>query len=310
MAGILLAAPLAPAFAQTAADDADTIVVEAQRSGAPMWEVTRGDSTVLLVGAIAEIPTATPWRPAGLERAARRADSIILETKVGFSVGAMFKVMFNMGKLLNLPKGKTSADYLSSDQQRRLDALEQATGKSFDRRSFLIAAHQLLRGQLKYSEDAKSDVSDIVRDAADKARIPIRPVGRLKGSELLDELFKAPPATHVPCLDKAMAAVEAGQPIVLERGLAWTRFDIPAVMNSPLEVALGSCWPWTDVRFGPELRGQWIAQIGEALNRKGVTLAVVPLNVLAEQGGVLDRLKAQGEDVSGPQWRAAGLQSR
>jgi hypothetical protein len=34
-----------------------------------------------------------------------------------------------------------------------------------------------------------------------------------------------------------------------------------------------------------------------------VTLAVVPIRVLAEEGGVLDQLKARDLDISGPRWR-------
>ena len=88
-----------------------------------------------------------------------------------------------------------------------------------------------------------------------------------------------------------------------QRGRDWTELDVPAVMASPIEDALGSCWPWTDGRYGPELRRQWDAALEAALREPGVTLAVVPLRVLAESGGVLDRLKARGVVVKGPRWR-------
>jgi uncharacterized protein YbaP (TraB family) len=311
---LTLALPAPSALAQPgqapAAEESQDIVVEAQRSGAPMWEVRRGDSTVLLVGAIREVPKATPWRPEGLKRATRQAQTVILEPKVGFSAGAMFKVLFNMGRLVNLPKGKTRADYLTPEQIGRLEAIERSAGDSNPRRSFMVLSYQMLNKHLRYSKDAKSEISDIVGDAARAANIPVRPIGRLKGKDLVDGLFDAPPESHVRCLEATMSAVEAGQDIVLERGRAWTRFDIPAVMHSPLEIALDSCWPWTDTRFGPELRNQWIGEIDLALQRKGVTLAVVPLNVLAEDGGVLDRLAARQEDISGPAWRIAAGSSR
>ena len=41
-------------------------------------------------------------------------------------------------------------------------------------------------------------------------------------------------------------------------------FDIPAVMENPLEVALGTCWPWADNELGDEIRGQWVSMISEA----------------------------------------------
>jgi uncharacterized protein YbaP (TraB family) len=295
----LLAAPMA-ARAQDAEQE---IVVQARLSGAPMWEVTRGKSVVLLVGEIIDVPEATPWRPEQLEGATARANSVVLGIKTSVSPGDMFRVLFHMGRITNFPKGQDPADYLSPSQQQRLAALEQATGKSYRKRSFMVAAYSLLRERLKYSDDTMKDASDIVRKAAKQAKIPVRPVGELKGKDLIDSLFTAAPATQVVCLDTAMTAVEAGPAIVAARGDAWTRFDVPAVMASPLEIALGSCWPWTDERFGPELRGQWSAEIGHALDQPEVTLAVVPLRILAEEGGLLDQLKAQELAIKGPAWR-------
>ena len=43
--------------------------------------------------------------------------------------------------------------------------------------------------------------------------------------------------------------------------------------------------------------------INQARAQDGVSVAVVPLRVLAEKDGVLDALEAQGLDISGPEWR-------
>lgn len=312
LAGLLCALallmPAPAALAQVAPQSAakgeePEIVVEARLAGAPMWEVTRGDSKILLVGEIVDVPKLTPWRPERLENVTRRAQSIILETKLRVSVGDIFRIMFNAGKITRFPKGTTAADYLSPSQLQRLIALEQEYGKSYQNRSFLLTAHGLLNQRLKFSKDTMKDATDIVRKAAQQAGIPVRPVGEVRGKELIDSLFTASPRTQVACLETAMAAVEAGPGVVAARGEAWTRFDIPAVMASPLEIALGSCWPWTDVRFGPELRGLWTTEIGRALTQKGVTLAVVPMRVLAEDGGMLDQLAAQHFEIKGPAWR-------
>jgi hypothetical protein len=100
-----------------------------------------------------------------------------------------------------------------------------------------------------------------------------------------------------------MDAVEVGPDIVEQRGADWRRYDIPAVMANPLETALGRCWPWADETLGSELRTIWVDQIAEVSSAKGVTLAVVPLRVLAESGGVLDQLAQRGFDISGPEWK-------
>ena len=74
-------------------------------------------------------------------------------------------------------------------------------------------------------------------------------------------------------------------------------------MANPLESALGQCWPWADETLGSELRTIWVDTIAEVSTAKGTTLAVVPLRVLAESGGVLDQLDARGFDIAGPPWK-------
>ena len=62
-------------------------------------------------------------------------------------------------------------------------------------------------------------------------------------------------------------------------------------------------WPRTDGRFATELRQQWVDAVRTAIARLGITLAVVPLRMLAEPGGLLDQLDARGAEINGPAWR-------
>ena len=100
-----------------------------------------------------------------------------------------------------------------------------------------------------------------------------------------------------------MTATERGPGLIAQRGADWRAFDVPAVMANPLEIALGRCWPWADEELGTELRGQWTTAIYGATAAEGITLAVVPLRVLAEHDGVLDQLERRGLDIAGPAWR-------
>lgn len=306
---------LLPAAAQEMAAPVDTneeIVVTARRSGAPMWTIETRSGVVILVGEIAEVPKATPWRPERLEGATARAQRIILGTKAKVSPGDIFRLIFRGGGLTKLPKGRAAADYLDSRQMKRLGALETRFDQDYARQNFLMTAFDLLSKRLAFNRDTADDASDVVRKAARNAKIPTQPVGEVRGEDMLDNLFAAAPETHIPCLEAAMTAAEAGPDIVVERGRAWTGFDVPSVMANPLEEALGRCWPWTNDGFGPALRQQWVGAIHDATLQPGVTLAVVPLRVLAEQDGVLDQLEKRGLAISGPVWsrlRSAPSQS-
>ena len=305
MLAVLLASVTSPATAAEPAptEATDEIVVTARRSGAPMWTIQTPAGVVILVGEIRNVPKATPWRPERLEGATERAQRVILGTKAKVSPGDIFRLIFTGGKLTKLPKGRVAADYLDAPQMARLRALETRFDQDYSQKNFLMTAFDLLSKRLAFNRDTTDDASDVVRKAASRADVPAQPVGEVRGEDMLDNLFAAAPETHIACLDAAMAATEAGGDIVTARGQAWTEFDVPAVMANPLEKALARCWPWTNDGFGPALRQQWVGAINDAAAKPGVTLAVVPLLVLAERDGVLDRLKAQGLPIVGPAWQ-------
>jgi hypothetical protein len=303
LAAATVASPAARAIEPTTTDAAnDEIVVTARRSGAPMWTIQTRAGVVILVGEIAAVPKATPWRPERLEGATDRAQRVILGTKAKVSPGDILRLIFKGGGLTKLPKGRVAADYLDAKQMKRLHALETRFDQDYARANFLMTAFDLLSKRLAFNKDSADDASDVVRKAARESKIPTQPVGEVRGEDMLDNLFAAAPETHIPCLEAAMAATEASGDVVIERGRAWTEFDVPAVMASPLEEALGRCWPWTNDGFGAEIRQIWVGAIRDATAQPGVTLAVVPLRVLAEKDGVLDQLKSQGLPISGPAW--------
>lgn len=304
-AASIAAAALWPAAAVSQMSSSDNeIVVTAKRSGAPMWTIDTPSGTVLLVGEIAGVPKITPWQPDMLEEAAGEADRIILRAPPKFSAGDIFRIIFAGGRITKLPDGTTAARYLSSEQRARLARLETRYDIDYDRRSFLMTSFDLLARRLDFDDDTTKDPTEIVQKAAKRADIPVTRPERFRGEDLLDDLAEAEPESHIPCLEAAMAATEVGQSIIEARGEAWRSFKVRAVMNNPLEVALGTCWPWADDDLGTEIRDQWTGMIAGAAQETGVTLAVVPLRVLAEGGGVLDQLEQRGFDVYGPDWRS------
>lgn len=297
-----LAVPLA-AQEPAPAESENAIVVTAQRSGAPMWTIDTATGTIILVGEIRAIPKATPWEPARLEEATRAADRVILGAKPKVSPGDVLRLIFSGSKFTKLPDKTEASQYLTPAQWARLSALGTAHDEDYARQSFLLTSFQMLRKELRFNRDTADEPSDVVRKAADKAKVPTTRAATLRGEDIIDNLAEAPPAAHIPCLHAAMDAVEAGPGIVEQRATDWRRYKIPAVMANPLESALGQCWPWADDTLGSELRTIWVDNIAGAASATGTTLAVVPLRVLAESGGVLDQLELRGFDIAGPVWK-------
>jgi uncharacterized protein YbaP (TraB family) len=281
----------------------NSIVVTAQRSGAPMWTIDTPSGTIILVGEIRAIPKTTPWQPDRLKDATAQADRVILGARPKISPGDVLRLIFSGSKFTKLPDKTVASEYLTPEQWARLEALGTAHEEDYARQSFLMTSFQMLRKELRFNRDTGDDASEVVSKAADKAKVPTTRAATLRGEDIIDNLAEAPPQAHIPCLNSAMDAVEAGPDIVEKRAADWRRYDIPAVMANPLEAALGQCWPWADETLGSELRTIWVDSIAEASTAKGTTLAVVPLRVLAESGGVLDQLDARGFDIFGPAWK-------
>ena len=283
----------------------DEIVVTARRSGAPIWTVTRDGSTLILVGAIRSIPRAVEWRPGDLEETARSAD-LILTPQVGeLSIGDIFRVIWRMRTIGRLPEGRTTADYLDAPTQARLEALMAGErDQGWRTQSLLLLGFDLMKDRAGLGQGPESDdAADIVRRAGRRADIETRPVGTVRGAEMVESLISAPPETHVACVTRAIAAAEAGPDTSRQRAVAWTRRQVAAVVNSPIDQAMARCWPWADADIAPVLHRQWADAIEEALSAPRVTLAVAPIRLLGEPDGILDQLQARGFEIDGPEWR-------
>jgi hypothetical protein len=297
----------APASAQTPepAAQLDDIVVQARRSGAPMWTVSRGDSTLILVGAITGIPRDLSWRPQELEAAATRSDQILSPQVGQASFSDLLRVIWRIRTIARMPDGQTSADYLTAESQARLEAV-MADDRNQDWRtsSLLILGLDLMQDKAGYNRGRiGDDAMDVIRRAARRARVPVRPVGTVRGDELVDSLITAPQTAHVPCVEAAIAAAERGPEAARERAEDWRALRVADVVASPIDRALNQCWPWGDPEIAPQLRQQWAAAIETAMISPGVTMGVAPIRLLADEGGVLDGLVARGFEVVGPEWK-------
>jgi hypothetical protein len=289
----------------TAAAQLDDIVVQARRSGAPMWTVTRGDSTLILVGAITGIPRDLAWRPDDLEAAAARSNQILSPQEGRVSVSDIFRIIWRARTIGMMPQGQTTADYLTPDYQARLESI-MADERNQDWRteSLLLVGFQLMQDKAGYRAGRSGDdAMDVIRRAARRARVPVRPVGTVRGDELVESLITAPQTAHVPCVEAAIVAAEQGPDSARIRAEDWRALRVADVVASPIDRALNQCWPWGDPEIAPQLRQQWAAAIETAMTSSGVTMGVAPIRLLADEGGVLDGLVARGFDVVGPEWK-------
>lgn len=282
----------------------DDVVVTARRAGLPIWQVERGGSTVILIGAIGGVPRDFEWRPEALEAATARSQRILYPQEGRASAADVFRLLWRIRTISKLPNGTTTADYLTPELQARLEAVMAGErNEAWRTQSFVGLGFDLLE---KAGLDRRGrGAADAVRRAARQAHIDGRPVGVVRGDELVDNLITQPPQIYLPCIEAAIAAAEAGPSGAVERLEAWRSLHVPQVLATPLDKALNVCWPSGDPEIAPVLRTQWREATQASLAEPGVTLGVASLRILAEPGGVLDQLEAEGLDVIGPEWKPA-----
>lgn len=308
-AAALAGAPISTAsMAQTpepeAASTLDDVIVTARRAGAPMWTVERGDSVVILIGSIEGVPRDYAWRPEALEAATRESRRILYPMEARASAADILRMLWRIRTIARLPNGTTIADHVPPELLVRLERLKaEERSDSWRTESLIGLSFDLLRdaGRERRGRGAPT----VVRDAARAARIPGEPVGVVRGDELIDNLITLPPSTYLRCVEVATTAAEAGPAGAAARLDAWSGLRVREVLANPLDQALGLCWPSGDPDIAPVVRTRWAEATNAALDQPGVTLGVAPLRILAEPGGVLDQLEAQGLDPRGPEWKPA-----
>lgn len=300
------AAQTGPTAAQRAeAQQAEEIVVTAQRSGIPVWRVTGSGATLVLVGTIGRVAKDTSWDPAALSAALLQADKVMFPTAGSVSISSPFAAisyLARLNKMRSLPKGQTLAQMTTPAQFARLTAL-QAKGilkPGFERTHPLFVAYSLektAKGKNGYGPDASS----YVRRTIKKNKIKLVPFAKFKAKPVVDDLTRSSPQTHIPCLMSAVALVEAGPGAIKAHSDAWASRRVADTLNSPAEKAERACWPSNSV-FDRQLSAALQPTMRRLLAEPQSTVAVMSLHALARPGGVLDDLKAAGFDVRGPRW--------
>ncbi|WP_395944439.1 TraB/GumN family protein [Brevundimonas sp.] len=283
---------------EAASDEVEEIVVSARRIEGPMWQVRRGDSVLILVTPI-DLPKDMEWRTEALVSAVDRADRVLFPVEGRGSLADIGRMIWRFRTLTRLPDGRTSADYLSPELEARVEAL---TGEGPSRQSFWLLADDLM--EIGGGGGGQS-AANVVRRATRANRTPARAVGTLRGDELVDKILTTPPEQYRDCIAAAVIAGEAGPQGGAKRAEDWRMRRVPALRSSPLQQAVDACSYFSIMGQSDTLRRIWNTAVEESLAQTGATVAIAPLVVVTEPGGVLDMLEGQGLEIIGPDWKAA-----
>ncbi len=294
--------------AQTASADgleqkAEEILIVGRRSGIPMWRVSSGKTTLVLVGTIEGVTKTTRWDPEPLVAALRMSDRVMFPQMQGVTASpfAMIGYLAKWRRQASLPKGQTLKEFLPPQQFQRLLSLQERgiVPKGAEKKHPLHLALSL-RDKTKDKVGYGQSASQYVMAAIRKHKLNLVPIRRSSAKPFAADLFSGSPSRHIPCLIDAMDMAEAGPAALTARSQAWAQRQVPQVLSSPAEDVYHSCFP-ADPEAAPA--GALHAGLKSLLLDPQVTVAVVNLHTLARRDGILDDLAAAGHQVRGPAWR-------
>ena len=288
----------APVEAPWSITDAVTVTAPAPR----LWKLARAGSTVWVLGEVSPLPRGLVWNSAPLGRVMQSADRVLLPPE------GSVDVWDGLGALVHsrLPGGAMLNATLPPDLDRRYRAVLVRLCRNPNRIERDKPAWAALFLELDFIGSHAVDASEPFRTVERLARakhIPVQRVATYHRTGVLKEMVGLPEGESEATLSDAVAGVEFGLDHVAAAGQAWAKGDLKSVRanispgETPLVVLLHT--PAGRQTYDRAVDDTTDA-LRSALQKPGVTVAVMRLAALVQQAGALDRLRAEGVEVSEP----------
>ena len=278
----------------------EELVVTARERGPAFWRVEDADTVVYVLGVPSLAPKRMAWDQAGFMRRLAGANVVVVPAK-----GMRVRLAGAPGaaiSYLRLKSSKPFEETLSPGEQARFASARARLGKPAGRygtKNPLAAGLLLITDYRDTHNLSDQDPNKLIRLLASQAGVPTESK-TYDLSPLLGAVVKAGGGDGRACLDEALRDVEQGPGGTLEATRAWAVGDVRGALAAErtYERCINSV-PGA-AALDARIKADQAAQIAQALKRPGHAIAVVKLRPLLSQGGVLDRLRAQGFTVKTP----------
>lgn len=328
--GLAVSTAIAPSdsAATTAVDDSTptlaTLVVTGTMPGPGLWQVRKGDHTLWLLGTVNPLPKNMQWDSSDVDALVAEADEVLAPGGVAATVGAggMFKAMLLAPKLLSAAKnadGKRLDDVLPADTYARWAELKGkflAKNRKVERQRPAFASKVLYSGAISHANMSSAPIVwKHVADLAEQHDVPVSntiysfkfDVDRKKIKTGLSA-FNATAAADVACLSQTLDTLESDLEAMKRAANAWATGDVQRLRELDLEELQPPCNSVMDAALGimelqhleQEALNLWLAKAESALARNRSTVAVVGMQRLLSNDGLLAQLRARGYQVIEP----------
>ena len=305
LAAVLVAfAWTAPAASTPAEGDADPpvvseLVVTARLPGPAWWRVTRGASTVYVLGLpMGPTPRNFAWDQSVLRRRLTGAEVVIMPPTVSAGLRDIPALLRTRAQLrTRIPIARQLPPARADRFAQAVTRLRRPAGR-YEGWDALIAG-QMLRGDY-IQQSGMTDFGAIqqVVGAARRARVPQRALNYSAVPLLRSAMSERSDETTRRCVETSLTEVET--PISRFRAAAdaWAHGDVRGAIDLPR--GANDCAELMLDGFLQRSNQETTAAIEAALARPGRSVALVPIRRLVTRGGVVERLRAAGYVVDDP----------
>jgi uncharacterized protein YbaP (TraB family) len=293
-----------------AASDGESAVVQeleviGRRPGPALWRVTHGDSEVVIIGGLSPLPHVLQWNEIRVQRALEDATVLFLppdKPHVGLFEAA--GMLFRLGAL-KPPHGEDMEARLAPALRARFERVRDSLHldpKKYQHWKPAVAG-LLMVGDFRRVAGLSSDKpATTIARIARAAHADVRTVGALDAKPLFDAAARMSDAQNQACLSAALDDIEYESAHAQVAAAAWAVGDLKGVRANALAPILDECLtqlPSIQSLIEKGTRDA-IVTINQALARPGKSVALIDLTFLLRPNGVLDRLKAEGVEITLP----------
>ena len=277
------------------------LVVQAKVVGPAWWRVSRGGSTVWVMGLPSGLPRGVKWNDTLLSARLTGARRLILPPTYTAGLGDVFGAFSVRGKMkAQAPIEASLPEDLRARFVSASAVLHQSPGH-YDGWKPAVAGLLMVGDFRKHAGVDEFQPLNAIRAAARRKGVRVVPAASYKAIPFLKSLAgDLTEPVNRACLADSLQEIEVGSGRVRSAAEAWARGDVGGALTAErgYEKCLASFPEFTSaVR---QSMSDEVAAIAHDLQTPGVSVAAIPLRSLVARDGVLAQLRARGYEVRTP----------
>jgi uncharacterized protein YbaP (TraB family) len=299
----MLAVTAGPALAQTDHQWSDIaeVTVKARLPGPVLWKLTKGDSTVWVLGVLPAQFENTRWEQTRLRRVVKSARVMIIPA----AAVADKEALVLSEKAAMLPPKVYLADVVSPvvyDRFRKTVLRENLPIDAYTRLRPKPAGDILFRN-VTSKLGLTTSMPEYVAAFAQKYKVKVVRAGQVDSSTLVNHMTNLDAAAGEACLVNFLDGIDYDENVFPKVVKAWGKGDLKTVTQNYQDQPYLACDlanPDSAAFIQTYAVDMMVEALGVELETPGKSVAVVEISDLLRKDGVLDKLRAQGVEVTSP----------